>query len=84
MSDWQERSYHGFFQSREITTDDTGKRHAHGWQFYVTSFCGDINYCNVLLADKKETVQVPIDDMNRITIRGRKYGNTAKRQTWNH
>lgn len=69
------RDFHGFYQSRE-------DEHSP-WLFYVTgfdsSYSGEAGICTVLRFDGTEQ-RVAIDELDRITIDGRKYG----RKHWRH
>ena len=72
---WQIRNFKGYQQSRE---GNSGL-----WKFYVTDFdsstSGQDGYCNVLMnGGIRDTVR--IDSKNRITIHGKKYGESH----WNH
>jgi hypothetical protein len=70
---WECRNFHGYFQSREGGTGP--------WCFQIYGF-GDEDCSVYALAGKGEMVflRVPIDQENRITVRGCKYG----RDNWNH
>lgn len=69
------RDFKGFYQSRE---DEFSL-----WVFCVTafdaSFSGESGTCMVLRFDGSEQ-RVPIDELDRITVAGKKYG----RRHWNH
>ena len=65
----KQRDFHGFAQYQEEPGEP--------WQFQVTGFSGD--ECSVLRTDGS-TQRVPIDERNRISIAGRKFG----RRRWNH
>ena len=69
IGNWQVRSFHGFHQSRE---GGKGK-----WQFQISGFNKDT--ANLLLIGGG-TETVHIDDFDRITVLGKKYG----RSRWNH
>lgn len=70
---WECRNFHGYFQSRE---GGEGL-----WCFQIHAF-GDTDCCVYALDTSGLLIQmrVPIDDQNRITVRGRKYG----RNQWAH
>lgn len=73
VGNWQVRNFHGFIQQRE--------RGQRNWQFYIDGF-GDFD-CSVAGLDEngmRISRRVPIDEANRITIMGRKYG----RAHWDH
>lgn len=73
MGNWQVRNFHGFHQSRE---GGCGK-----WQFYVSGFGSmESGTCTVMLYGGGKEPGVPIDNADRITILGKKYG----REYWNH
>lgn len=63
------RNFHGYYQCRE---GGEGK-----WRFQVPWFGCDERTCTVYTIDEYGGLQhekdVPIDDLNRITIRGRRY-----------
>lgn len=69
------RDFHGYAQFRESE--------AGPWRFYVSGFdsttTGAAGQCAVLLTGGN-TEWVPIDEDDRITIAGRKYG----RECWDH
>jgi hypothetical protein len=69
---WEKRNFHGYLQTREVTTGRVSK-----WAFQVLGF-GDVD-CRVLMSDGSHA-HVPIDRGNKITIRGRKYAWPQ----WNH
>lgn len=69
MGNWQVRSFHGFHQSRE---GGKGK-----WRFQISGFNKDT--ANLLLIGGG-TETVHIDQFDRITVLGKKYG----RSFWNH
>ncbi len=70
---WHFRNWHGYVQTREVGQPN--------WCFQIYGFgCTE---CSVLVwhsdgTSHRETV--PIDEANRITILGRKYGQSH----WNH
>ena len=69
------RDFHGYAQFRESE--------AGPWRFYVSGFdsttSGNAGQC-ALLRTGGNTEWVPIDETDRITIAGRKYG----RELWDH
>lgn len=68
------RNWHGFFQSREGVK---GK-----WRFQISAFRDDDMALVYVISDDGSLadIEVPIDDANRITVRGRKYC----RAHWDH
>lgn len=70
---WECRNHHGYFQSRESGQGN--------WQFQIISF-GDYD-CDIYAVNKDAKlvpINVPIDNKDRITVLGRKYG----RRFWAH
>jgi len=67
---WQCRNHHGYLQTRE-----EGKGY---WMFEIPWFSNDDVTCTVLGIDCRGELmnidETPIDDQNRITVLGRKWG----------